>query len=157
MCLKESCFSRLMASPNRGRELQRVLWLKLPSCKSSFLLLVKPQENLLIIGLLIILRNTRFYLWLADFNLFVPNAPFLYLLKTVRFSGVFKGQRKGTLRKNGLIQEKLTIFQLTTQVNLGAIDVKVKVPVHDEKLYVNMLDLSFPSKLDWGSYLLSNA
>ena len=46
---------------------------------------------------------------------------------------------------------------MTAQVDLGAVDVKVEVPVLDEKPYINMLDLSFPAKLDWGSYLFSNA
>ena len=39
-------------------------------------------------------------------NPFVPSAPFLYPLKTsetVRFSDVFRGQRKGALGTNGLI------------------------------------------------------
>ena len=36
-------------------------------------------------------------------NPFVPNASFLYPLKTVRFSGVFRGQRNGALGMNGLI------------------------------------------------------
>ena len=35
-------------------------------------------------------------------NPFIPNAPFLYPLKTLRFSDVFRGKRKGALGTNGL-------------------------------------------------------
>ena len=38
-------------------------------------------------------------------NPFVPNAPFLYPMKTpetVNFSNIFKGQKKGALGTNGL-------------------------------------------------------
>ena len=35
-------------------------------------------------------------------NPFVPNAPFLYPLKILRFSDVFRGERKGALQTNGL-------------------------------------------------------
>ena len=41
------------------------------------------------------------------FNPFVPNAPFLYPLKhqkTLRFSDVLMGERKGALETNGLIK-----------------------------------------------------
>ena len=36
---------------------------------------------------------------LCALNPFVPNAPFLYPLKSVRFSDVFRGQRKDTMEK----------------------------------------------------------
>ena len=35
-------------------------------------------------------------------NPFIPNAPFLYPLKTLRFSDVFRGKRKGALGTSGL-------------------------------------------------------
>ena len=40
----------------------------------------------------------RFY----TLNLFFPNAPFFYPLKTLRFSDVFREERKGSLGTNGL-------------------------------------------------------
>ena len=46
--------------------------------------------------------------WRAKLNPFVPKAPFLYPLKTsknLRFSDVFRGQRKGALGTNGLKEE----------------------------------------------------
>ena len=39
----------------------------------------------------------------------------------------------------------------------GAIDVKKEGPVIDEKSSFRMLGLTFFSKLDWGSYIISNA
>ena len=39
----------------------------------------------------------------------------------------------------------------------GAIDVKKEGPVLDEKSSFRMLGLTFFSKLDWGSYIISNA
>ena len=39
----------------------------------------------------------------------------------------------------------------------GSIDVKNDVSVLDEKSYFKMLRLTFSSKLDWGSYIISIA
>ena len=39
----------------------------------------------------------------------------------------------------------------------GSIDVKNNVSVLDEKSYFKMLRLTFSSKLDWGSYIISIA
>ena len=41
--------------------------------------------------------------------------------------------------------------------NTGAIDVKMDRSVLEEKLYFKMLGLTFSSKLDWGSYIISIA
>ena len=38
--------------------------------------------------------------------------------------------------------------------NTGAIDVKMDGSVLDEKLSFKILGLTFPSKLDWGSYII---
>ena len=51
-----------------------------------------------------------------QFNPFVPNAPFLYSLKTsqtVRFSDAFRGYRKSALGTNGL--EYSSFFVLTEE------------------------------------------
>ena len=39
--------------------------------------------------------------------------------------------------------------------NTGAIDVMMDVFVHEEKSSFKMLGLTFSSKLDWGSYIIS--
>ena len=41
--------------------------------------------------------------------------------------------------------------------NTGAIDVKMDGPILEEKTYFQMLGLTFSSKLDWGSYIVSIA
>ena len=41
--------------------------------------------------------------------------------------------------------------------NTGAIDVKMDESVLEEKSYFKMLGLTFSSKLDWGSYIISFA
>ena len=41
--------------------------------------------------------------------------------------------------------------------NTGAIDVKMDGSVLEEKSSFKMLGLTFSSKLDWGSYIISNA
>ena len=41
--------------------------------------------------------------------------------------------------------------------NTGAIDVKIDGPVLEEKSSFKMLGLTFSSKLDWGSYIISIA
>ena len=38
--------------------------------------------------------------------------------------------------------------------NTGAIDVKIDGSVLEEKVSFKMLGLTFPSKLDWGSYII---
>ena len=42
-----------------------------------------------------------------------------------------------------------------TQINTGSIDVKIDRSVLEEKLSFKMLGLTFCSKLDWGSYIIS--
>ena len=49
-----------------------------------------------------------------------------------------------------LMLEKLNWFCFNT----GAIDVKMDGSVLDEKLSFKILGLTFPSKLDWGSYII---
>ena len=39
---------------------------------------------------------------------------------------------------------------------IGAIDVKMDASILEEKSSFNMLKLSFSSKLDWDSYIISN-
>ena len=41
--------------------------------------------------------------------------------------------------------------------NTGAIDLKMDESVFEEKLSFKMLELTFSSKLDWGSYIISFA
>ena len=41
--------------------------------------------------------------------------------------------------------------------NTGAMDVKMNGSVLEEKLYFKILGLSFSTKLDWGSYIISIA
>ena len=41
--------------------------------------------------------------------------------------------------------------------NLGAIDLKMDESVLEENSSFKMLGLTFPSKLDWGSYIISIA
>ena len=41
--------------------------------------------------------------------------------------------------------------------NTGAIDLKMDESVFEEKLSFKMLGLTFSSKLDWGSYIISFA
>ena len=65
-------------------------------------------ENLVFCAVLFFIFRISFVLYsdLHFFNLFVPNAPFLYHLKTsenLRFSDVFRGYRQGALETNGLI------------------------------------------------------
>ena len=50
------------------------------------------------------------------------------------------------------VLEKLNWFHLT-----GAIDMKIDRSVVEEKLYFNVLGLTFSSKLDRGSYIISIA
>ena len=52
-----------------------------------------------------------------------------------------------------LMLEKLNWFCFNT----GAIDVKMDGSVLDEKLSFKILGLTFSSKLDWGSYIISIA
>ena len=50
------------------------------------------------------------------------------------------------------VLEKLNWFHLT-----GAIDMKMDGSVVKKKLSLNVLGLTFSSKLDWGSYIISIA
>ena len=56
---------------------------------------------------------------------------------------------------NGLLISILVSFDQS--YNTGAIDVKMDGSVLDEKLSCKMLWLTFSSKLDWGSYIISIA
>ena len=53
--------------------------------------------------------------------------------------------------------EKTQLFSFDRSSNTGAIDVKMDGPVLEEKSSFKMLGLTFPSKLDWGSYIISIA
>ena len=50
---------------------------------------------------------------------------------------------------------KLNWFRLTQSNNTGAIDVKMDGSVLEKKSSFRMLGLTFSSKLDWGSYIVS--
>ena len=52
--------------------------------------------------------------------------------------------------------EKLNLFHLTSLNNAGAIDVKMDGSVLEEKIIL-MLGLTFSSKLDWISDIISSA
>ena len=52
--------------------------------------------------------------------------------------------------------EKINLFRLTGLIT-GTIDVKMNGYVLEEKAYFKMLGLTFSSKLDWGSYIISIA
>ena len=52
---------------------------------------------------------------------------------------------------------KIQLFSFDWSKNTGAIDVKMDGPVLEEKPYFKMLGLTFSSKLDWGSYIISIA
>ena len=47
--------------------------------------------------------------------------------------------------------------ELPGSKNTGAIDVKMDGSALEDKTYFNMLGLTFSSKLDWGSYIVSIA
>ena len=53
--------------------------------------------------------------------------------------------------------EKTQLFSFDRAKNTGAIDVKMNWSVFEEKSYFKMLVLTFSSKLDWGSYIISIA
>ena len=57
------------------------------------------------------------------------------------------------------ILENLNLFLLAGSFFdfIGAIDVKMSVSVLEEKSSFKMLELTFCSKLDWGSYIISIA
>ena len=52
---------------------------------------------------------------------------------------------------------KTQLVSFDRSKNTGAIDVKMDGSVLEEKTYFKMLGLSFFSKLDWGSYIVSTA
>ena len=53
--------------------------------------------------------------------------------------------------------EKTQLVSFDRSKNTGAIDVKMDGSVLEEKRYLKMLGLTFSSKLDWGSYIVSIA
>ena len=53
--------------------------------------------------------------------------------------------------------EKTQLVSFDRSKNTGAIDVKMDGSVLEEKTYFKMLGLTFSSKLDWGSYIVSIA
>ena len=53
------------------------------------------------------------------------------------------------------VKTQLVLFDRSN--SNGSIDVKNDVSVLDEKSYFKMLRLTFSSKLDWGSYIISIA
>ena len=53
--------------------------------------------------------------------------------------------------------EKTQLASFNQYNNTGAIDVKMDRSVHEEKSSFKMLGLTFSSKLDWGSYIISIA
>ena len=52
------------------------------------------------------------FLLCMTINPFLANVPILYLLKTpeIRFSGVFRGYKMGTLARNGLNYSKISLL-----------------------------------------------
>ena len=52
---------------------------------------------------------------------------------------------------------KTQLVSLDQSNNTGAIDVNMNGSVLEEKLSFKMLQLTFSSKLDWGSYIISVA
>ena len=55
------------------------------------------------------------------------------------------------------VLKKLNWYRLTGVITNNAIDVKIDGFVREEKLSFKMLGLTFSSKLDWGSYIISIA
>ena len=55
------------------------------------------------------------------------------------------------------VLKKLNWYRLTGVITNSTIDVKIDGFVHEEKLSFKMLGLTFSSKLDWGSYIISIA
>ena len=53
--------------------------------------------------------------------------------------------------------EKIQLVSFDQSNNTGAIDVKMDGSVIEEKSSFKMLGLTFSSKLDWGSYIISIA
>ena len=53
--------------------------------------------------------------------------------------------------------EKIQLVSFDQSNNTGAIDVKMDGSVIEEKSSFKMLKLTFSSKLDWGSYIISIA
>ena len=52
---------------------------------------------------------------------------------------------------------KIQLVSFDWSENTGTIDVKMNGSVLEEKTYIKMLGLTFSSKLDWGSYIMSIA
>ena len=51
----------------------------------------------------------------------------------------------------------MVVVSLDQSNNAGAIDVKIDAPVLEKNSIFKMLGLTFSSKLDWGSYIISIA
>ena len=49
------------------------------------------------------------------------------------------------------------LIRLEWSSNTGVVDMKMDGPILEEKLSFKMLGLTFSSKLDWGSYIISIA
>ena len=49
------------------------------------------------------------------------------------------------------------LITLEWSSNTGVVDMKMDGPILEEKLSFKMLGLTFSSKLDWGSYIISIA
>ena len=74
----------------------------------------------------------------------------LNLIYETRWTGVRSGLLISRLGK-------LSWFRLTGLINNGSIDVKMAGSILEEKSSFKMLGLTFSSKLDWGSYIISIA
>ena len=71
---------------------------------------------------------------------------------------IYETQRTGV--RSGLLISmlgKLNWFRLTGLIKNGSIDVKMGGSILEEKSSFKMLGLTFSSKLDWGSYIISIA
>ena len=90
-----------------------------------------------VIGRLICVSNLN---WLLNLNLI--------------YERLWTGVRSGLLIS---ILGKLSWFRLTRSDNNGFIDVKMGGSILEEKSSFKMLGLTFSSKLDWGSYIISIA
>ena len=70
------------------------------------------------------------------------------------YKTLWTGVRSGLLIS---VLGKLSWFRFTSLKNNGSTDVKMDESVLEEKSSFKMLDLTFSSKLDWGSYIISIA
>ena len=97
--------------------------------------------------------------YLALFLLFSVIDIFESLNWLLNLNLIYKTQWTGV--RSGLLISvlgKLSWFRLTGLItNNGSIDVQMGGSILEEKSYFKMLGLTFSSKLDWGSYIISNA